>query len=140
MSNCSCQCKSTYAFFFIEYTDHQEKSPHFWILTRAVRDFVENEGGGQLPLSGKLPDMKSDTLNYIGLQKIYREKALADFNAVKKRVHGFIEDSEVSIPDETIELFCKNAAHITVIQYQPLTDFHVQPEKLGLRKKKWMIS
>ncbi|CAO3651484.1 unnamed protein product [Mucor hiemalis] len=105
-------------------------SPYFWILTRAVRDFVENEGGGQLPLSGKLPDMKSDTLNYIALQRIYREKALSDFEAIKRRVHNIVEGSEITIPDETIELFCKNAFNITVIQYRPLTEIHVQAEKL----------
>ncbi|KAI7887818.1 Nedd8 activating enzyme E1 subunit 1 [Mucor mucedo] len=105
-------------------------SPHFWILARAVRDFVENEGGGHLPLSGKLPDMKSDTLNYIGLQNVYREKALCDLEAVKKRVRGFLEGSEVSIPDETIEIFCKNASNVRVIQYRPLTENHVLAEKL----------
>jgi amyloid beta precursor protein binding protein 1 len=75
--------------------------------------------------------MKSDTLNYIALQNIYREKALSDLEAVKKRVNGILEGSDVVIPDETIEIFCKNAANITVIQYQPLTEIHVQPEKLG---------
>jgi amyloid beta precursor protein binding protein 1 len=100
-------------------------------LTRAVRDFVENEGGGQLPLSGKLPDMKSDTLNYIGLQKIYREKALSDLEAIKKRVKGFVEGADIIIPDETIELVCKNAANVMVIQYRPLTENKMQSEKLG---------
>lgn len=96
-----------------------------------MRDFVENEGGGQLPLSGKLPDMKSDTLNYIGLQKVYREKALSDLEAVKKRVRGFVEGSDVNIPDETIEVFCKNASNVRVIQYRPLNENHVLAEKLG---------
>ncbi|KAI9480556.1 MAG: NEDD8-activating enzyme E1 regulatory subunit-like protein [Benjaminiella poitrasii] len=103
-----------------------DNSPYFWILTRAVRDFVENEGQGQLPLSGKLPDMKSDTCNYIGLQKVYREKALSDFNAIKERVKGF----NVQIPDETIELFCKNASNVRVIQYKILNENQLSPEKL----------
>ncbi|KAL9543592.1 hypothetical protein MBANPS3_008045 [Mucor bainieri] len=106
------------------------KSPLFWILTRAVREFVENEGGGQLPLSGKLPDMKSDTCNYINLQNVYREKALADLDAIKKRVAGLTEGSDVQIPEETVELFCKNASSIRVIQYTPMTENYVQPDKL----------
>lgn len=96
-----------------------------------MRDFVENESGGQLPLSGKLPDMKSDTMNYIALQNIYREKALSDLEAVKKRVKGLVEGTDMVIPDETIEIFCKNAANIRVIQYHPLTENHVQAEKIG---------
>ncbi|GAA5800470.1 hypothetical protein HPULCUR_005900 [Helicostylum pulchrum] len=106
-------------------------SPYFWILARALRDFVETESGGQLPLSGKLPDMKSDTMNYIGLQKVYREKALSDFESVKKRVKGLIEGTDMVIPHETIEIFCKNASNLRVIQYRSLTENHVQPEKLG---------
>ncbi|KAI8645748.1 NEDD8-activating enzyme E1 regulatory subunit-like protein [Parasitella parasitica] len=105
-------------------------SPYFWILTRAVREFVENEGGGQLPLSGKLPDLKSDTCNYINLQNVYREKALSDLNAIKKRVKALTEGSDTQIPEETVELFCKNAAHIRVIQYKPMTENHIQPDKL----------
>ncbi|CEI91335.1 hypothetical protein RMCBS344292_05630 [Rhizopus microsporus] len=66
-------------------------SPYFWILAKAVRDFVENEGEGQLPLSGKLPDMKADTVKYIGLQRVYRQKALSDLNAVKKRVNDILD-------------------------------------------------
>ncbi|CEP12642.1 hypothetical protein [Parasitella parasitica] len=109
-------------------------SPYFWILTRAVREFVENEGGGQLPLSGKLPDMKSDTCNYINLQNVYREKALYDINAIKKRVKALTEGSDTQIPDETVELFCKNAAHIKVIQYKCITENHLQPDKLAADK------
>ncbi|KAI8087500.1 hypothetical protein BDF21DRAFT_335428 [Thamnidium elegans] len=108
---------------------HNE-SPYFWILARALRDFVETESGGQLPLSGKLPDMKSDTMNYIGLQKVYREKALSDFESVKRRVKGLVEGTDVVIPDETIEIFCKNASNLRVIQYRSLTENPVQPEKL----------
>lgn len=50
------------------YWHHLLQSTYFWIIARSVRDFVANEGNGQLPLSGKLPDMKSDTMNYVGLQ------------------------------------------------------------------------
>ncbi|RCH88335.1 NEDD8-activating enzyme E1 regulatory subunit, partial [Rhizopus stolonifer] len=107
------------------------QSPYFWILARAVRDFVDHEGAGHLPLSGKLPDMKSDTLNYIRLQNVYREKALSDLNAIKQRVYGLIEGTDVSIPEETIETFCKNAASIRVISYKVLSENHLQGTKLA---------
>ncbi|OBZ83003.1 NEDD8-activating enzyme E1 regulatory subunit [Choanephora cucurbitarum] len=95
-------------------------SSYFWVLTRAVRDFMENEGGGQLPLSGKLPDMKSDTVNYIQLQNVYRAKALSDLNAVRQRVQQLAEGFDMTISDESIETFCKNAANIRVIKYKQM--------------------
>lgn len=46
------------------------QSSSFWIIAKAVRDFVENEGGGLLPLKGSLPDMTADTEKYISLQQM----------------------------------------------------------------------
>ncbi|KAJ1915934.1 NEDD8-activating enzyme E1 regulatory subunit [Tieghemiomyces parasiticus] len=44
------------------------QSPDFWIIVRALRDFVQQEGEGQLPVSGGVPDMKTDTVSYVKLQ------------------------------------------------------------------------
>lgn len=46
------------------------KSTNFWIIARAIKDFVENEGNGLLPLPGTVPDMKADTTRYIALQQL----------------------------------------------------------------------
>ncbi|CAG8779612.1 18561_t:CDS:2, partial [Racocetra fulgida] len=46
-------------------------SSSFWIITRAIRDFVTNEGQGLLPLAGAVPDMKADTSTYVTLQTVY---------------------------------------------------------------------
>ncbi|KAI9258570.1 hypothetical protein BY458DRAFT_517952 [Sporodiniella umbellata] len=108
-----------------------ENSPYFWILAKAVCGFVENEGQGQLPLSGKLPDMKSDTTKYIGLQNIYRQKALSDLDAVKKRVHDLLEGHDLVISEEIIQTFCKNAGHIKVIEYRPLDKHYEQANKIA---------
>lgn len=48
----------------------------FWILINALKNFIKKFN--QLPLLGTLPDMASDTINYITLQTIYKEKALKD--------------------------------------------------------------
>lgn len=112
----------------------KKKSPYFWILAKAVRDFVENEGEGQLPLSGKLPDMKADTVKYIGLQRVYRQKALSDLSAVKKRVNDILDGDETVISDEVIETFCKNAGHIKVIQYRLISSHYKQADKIGIKK------
>lgn len=47
------------------------ESSSFWIVARAVREFVANEGQGLLPLSGALPDMKADTKGYIDMQNMW---------------------------------------------------------------------
>jgi hypothetical protein len=66
-----------------------ESSPRFWYIARAVREFVEHEGHGHLPLDGRvsavavleggrvsarahttpqIPDMTSTTEHFIALQ------------------------------------------------------------------------
>lgn len=47
----------------------KQRSP-FWIMARAVKEFVEKEGNGCLPLRGTLPDMTSDSQRYIALQNV----------------------------------------------------------------------
>lgn len=47
----------------------KEKNP-FWIVARAVKEFVAKEGNGALPLRGSLPDMTSDSQRYIKLQNV----------------------------------------------------------------------
>lgn len=46
------------------------QSKPFWIMAKAVRDFVENEGEGCLPLCGSIPDMTAETGKYIALQQM----------------------------------------------------------------------
>ncbi|CAO3615632.1 unnamed protein product [Cunninghamella echinulata] len=110
--------------------DHLNKeSTYFWIIARAVRDFVKNEGNGQLPLPGKLPDMKSDTQNYVALQNVYRQKAKEDLDAVIERVNSLLEEYHIPsehVPKEAIESFCKNAAHVKMIKYRNIKESNQQ--------------
>lgn len=48
----------------------EKSSKPFWIMARAVKDFVDNEGNGWLPLPGVLPDMTAETASYINLQNV----------------------------------------------------------------------
>ncbi|ORY94432.1 hypothetical protein BCR43DRAFT_460079 [Syncephalastrum racemosum] len=101
------------------------KSAPFWIVARAVRDFVANEGEGELPLAGKLPDMKADTNNYVALQNIYRQKALQDIADVTLRVRCMLQNlqlPESTVPKELIETFCRNSANVNVIRYRTLRE------------------
>ncbi|OAV96502.1 hypothetical protein PTTG_00960 [Puccinia triticina 1-1 BBBD Race 1] len=71
---------------------HCDKAPwfdgQFWLLVRSLREFVKQHPNHQLPLSGVLPDMKSDTKNYIKMQTIYRQKAAEDLQTFKEIVQN----------------------------------------------------
>ncbi|OZJ06235.1 hypothetical protein BZG36_00820 [Bifiguratus adelaidae] len=101
------------------------ESPNFWLICRAVRDFIEEEGNGLLPLSGTLPDMKSDTKGYVQLQNVYRQKAQQDIAAVRAHLENVLRHLELppdSVPHVELESFCKHAAYIKVIRYRTLDE------------------
>ena len=57
-------------------------SSTFWLLVRALKEFVASEGKGLLPLRGTIPDMTSSSDMYIQLQRIYQAQAWADMEAL----------------------------------------------------------
>ncbi|KAB0393988.1 hypothetical protein E2I00_011698 [Balaenoptera physalus] len=48
-----------------------KQTPTFWILARALKEFVAKEGQGNLPVRGTIPDMIADSGKYIKLQNPY---------------------------------------------------------------------
>jgi len=100
-------------------------SSNFWLLANAVKHFVENEGQGKLPLMGTIPDMTSDTLSFIDLQYIYREKSLEDAAIVKQHLHANLTKlglSKERISDDDIKNFCKHTLFLQVIRYSTIVD------------------
>ncbi|KAF3425566.1 hypothetical protein E2986_10422 [Frieseomelitta varia] len=100
-------------------------SSSFWIIAKAVKDFVENEGGGLLPLKGTLPDMTADTEKYITLQQIYHKQAIADAEAVWRRTLQLLRQlgkSSDSIPERDVKLFCRHALNIHVARGTCIAD------------------
>jgi len=94
-------------------------SDDFWVISRAVKDFVENEGNGHLPVKGSIPDMFSDSKSYINLQNIYKEKATQDFEEVYKKVQHHLESvgrNGEAISESTVKKFCKEASNIRIIR------------------------
>mgnify|MGYP001371961244 CR=1 FL=1 len=47
------------------------ETSNFWLMAAAVREFVNKEGQGKLPLVGTIPDMTAETETYIELQNMY---------------------------------------------------------------------
>ncbi|KAF9924370.1 NEDD8-activating enzyme E1 regulatory subunit [Linnemannia zychae] len=108
-------------------------SSNFWILTRAVRNFVNDheKSEGLLPLSGTIPDMKAQTDSYVTLQSIYKTKAKQDVKEVSKQVDAVLESLGLAsglIDPEEIETFCKYSAFLKVIRYRSLEDEYNQPK------------
>ncbi|XP_078361000.1 NEDD8-activating enzyme E1 regulatory subunit-like [Oculina patagonica] len=102
-----------------------QSSSSFWILAKAMKEFVENEGEGALPLRGSIPDMTADSKRYIELQNLYQEQARKDIAAVTQRVHRILLDlgkSTDTIPDSEIKLFCKNASFLRLIRGRSLAE------------------
>ncbi|GAB0133391.1 hypothetical protein EsDP_00001802 [Epichloe bromicola] len=84
----------------------------FWIIAKAVQQFHQKHH--QLPLHGGLPDMKAQTSVYIELQSIYKSKSKRDVDEVM----GFIRTlpGGHQIERDEVELFCKNARFIKLLQ------------------------
>ncbi|XP_071784936.1 NEDD8-activating enzyme E1 regulatory subunit-like [Asterias amurensis] len=101
------------------------ESCSFWVIAQAVKQFVENEGCGKLPLRGSIPDMTADSKRYIQLQNVYIEQAKIDISAVTSRVNQILVSlgkTPDSIPDSEIKLFCKNSQFLRVVRCRSLAE------------------
>uniref|UniRef100_A0A8C1BMI5 NEDD8-activating enzyme E1 regulatory subunit n=1 Tax=Cyprinus carpio carpio TaxID=630221 RepID=A0A8C1BMI5_CYPCA len=99
------------------------QSPSFWVIAHGVRDFVRNEGNGNLPVRGTIPDMIADSDKFIKLQNVYRDKAMKDAAVVSKHVEALLQSvgkPPESTSEQEIKLFCKNAAFLRVVRCRSL--------------------
>uniref|UniRef100_A0A8D3D1Z1 NEDD8-activating enzyme E1 regulatory subunit n=1 Tax=Scophthalmus maximus TaxID=52904 RepID=A0A8D3D1Z1_SCOMX len=90
------------------------QTPAFWVMLRAVKEFVHNEGSGSLPVRGTIPDMIADSQKFISLQNIYREKAMQDTAAVSKHVERLLQSVG--------KVCCKNASFLRVVRCRSLAE------------------
>ncbi|RDD43316.1 NEDD8-activating enzyme E1 regulatory subunit [Trichoplax sp. H2] len=98
-------------------------SSNFWILVRALKEFVDKTG--TLPVRGSIPDMTADSTRYINLQRIYQAKANEDASKMTEYVKNILESlgkGVNSISVQEISNFCKNAFFLKVIRTHSLAD------------------
>ncbi|WCJ37568.1 NEDD8-activating enzyme E1 regulatory subunit AXR1 [Euphorbia peplus] len=118
-------------------SDVDSNSSDFWVMVAALKEFIGNEGGGEVPLEGSIPDMTSSTELYVNLQKIYLAKAEADCLVIEKRVRNILKkvgrDSD-SISKSTLKSFCKNARKLKVCRYRLIEDEFNNPSLPQLQK------
>ncbi|KAI3806780.1 hypothetical protein L1987_22695 [Smallanthus sonchifolius] len=109
----------------------------FWVMVAALKEFIANEGGGEAPLEGSIPDMTSSTELYVNLQKLYQAKAEADFLVVEQRVRNILKKigrDPYSISKTDIKGFCKNARKLTVCRYKLIEEEFSSPVLPELQK------
>ncbi|XP_035679361.1 NEDD8-activating enzyme E1 regulatory subunit-like [Branchiostoma floridae] len=107
------------------------ESSDFFVMTKALKEFAENEGKGALPVRGAIPDMFADSERYIQLQNIYRDQAKQDASVVASRVTQILSSigrPSHCISEEAIRLFCRNAAFLRVVRTRSLEEEY-NPEK-----------
>ncbi len=111
-----------------------EKSANFWIIAAAIKSFYETHG--VLPLPGSLPDMKAKSADYIKLQNIYKSKARRDVAEVTQSVRAAEKkcNRDDMIPDGEIEAFCKNAAHVRVLEGSLLPQLRIESGDVQTKK------
>lgn len=97
----------------------------FWLMAAALREF-HNELK-TLPVSGVLPDMKTDTQSYVRIQNIYKEKALADYQRFTAFLEPLCEKYHLPLPDEEVrKTFCRNCRHLIVINGKSPEDYYLK--------------
>ena len=106
------------------------ESSNFWILVRALKEFVTNDSCGKLPLRGSIPDMNALSNLYVSLQKAYQTQARLDMEAVAAHTSALlisIGKSSSAISMDTIKQFCRNSAFLKIVRYRSLDEEHRKP-------------
>ena len=114
-----------------------KNAPSFWFLLAGLRAFLRGDGGDEasklaalpsdavMPLEGSIPDMTSTTEWYVELQRLYREKADADADAVLRHTRFFLRAagaSEEAVTREEARFFCRHAAHARAVRWRSVAD------------------
>ncbi|EER17702.1 NEDD8-activating enzyme E1 regulatory subunit, putative [Perkinsus marinus ATCC 50983] len=85
---------------------------NFWSLARALAEFSKRHGS-HLPLSGVVGDMTSDTTTFVCMQEVYEAQARRD----REEVVNILSQLGKNVSEQYIELVCKNALNLCVIEY-----------------------
>jgi amyloid beta precursor protein binding protein 1 len=97
------------------------------VLLRALLQFFE-EHEQQPPLSStSIPDMHASTALYIGLQTIYRTRALEDWKEFTRHVRNLETQTQTNpIPEEIIQTFCQNVFSLDVLDTGTIHELYKQ--------------
>uniref|UniRef100_A0A1I7YAJ1 NEDD8-activating enzyme E1 regulatory subunit n=1 Tax=Steinernema glaseri TaxID=37863 RepID=A0A1I7YAJ1_9BILA len=103
--------------------DNKEKPTAFWLFALALQKFVLQHG--ELPVSGVLPDMFSDSKSYTSLLKVYHEKATQDADEVYEYAKEAAQMHLQAPIDDYMTLdrcqqMCKHASSLGLFEGTPI--------------------
>ncbi|EIM83859.1 uncharacterized protein STEHIDRAFT_123436 [Stereum hirsutum FP-91666 SS1] len=98
-------------------------SPIFYHLLSALKQFAA-QPPHVLPLSSTLPDMKSDTENYVHLQRLYKARAEHERGVLRGLV-------QIPVEDELVDVFVKNAHGLRVLHGRRWGEFDSDREAIA---------
>jgi len=96
----------------------------FEVMLLALHRFMLHSSH-QPPIHGSIPDMTSNTEQYIKLQQLYKNKAEEDRLLMKSFVDEIIRTSHntsLVVTEEQLTLFCKNVNNLRLIHTRSLED------------------
>ncbi|CAD5226736.1 unnamed protein product [Bursaphelenchus xylophilus] len=104
----------------------------FWVYITAIKVFYNEHG--YLPLSGPLPDMTSDTQNYVRLVNIFKDQAETEADWVLKKATQILIDANLQFKVAELSFkdcreICKNVSSLDVITGGGITE----EEKGGMK-------
>ena len=77
---------------FSDYqTELTSSNESFWLMTRALKQFVDQEG--RLPVQGTIPDMISLPDYYLTLQRLYLAKSEEDIGKMRAMIDQYVAAS-----------------------------------------------
>ena len=107
----------------------------FWLLVRALKEFVATEGQGKLPLRGSIPDMTSNSKMYVDLCKVYQSKAEEDMEAVRSHLSQILVGQGKPlnyISEDEIRLFCRSCEFLRDLKYRSIAEELEMPDNITL--------
>lgn len=125
------------------------QSSPFWILVRALREFVNdpetNQGAQLLPLVGNIPDMKATSSGFASLVSLYRTKAKKDMADYRRHLAAIMSEARIVddgkvISDEMINVFVKNAAFVEVVKGRKMRDEYERPQTKDIGERRLVLS
>jgi len=114
------------------------KSDKFWIMVRALRDFMENEGKGLLPVSTNIPDMHSLPEYYVTLKGIYQRGYERDRDLIRGYLDARLKELggvPADIDAELFDRFVKNVRNLRVVRFRAICDEWDEPNTEELNEK-----
>jgi len=112
-------------------TNLKDDCDNFWVMVRGLKDFMEKDSSGFLPVTTAIPDFEADSKSYIKLKGIYKARAQRDAELVKGYIKQRLESlgrPKDAIHPAAIERFVKNCRNLHIERMKSLNDEYWSPD------------